>query len=120
MRSMRRKTAIDELTGRTFEQLVEHIDADGKRLRSAQLMVDSTSLLNSFSVFTDTSGKLIRVPPQHTSCIHDLSYFVNVGADRVFAVDEESWANRAATQVVEGKSKAQPSAVAAEAKSGQP
>ena len=117
---MRRKAAIESLRGQFFDQLIEHVDDDGKRLRSAHLLTDSTSLLNSYSVFTDLSGKLIRVPPQHTSCIHDLSYFVNVGADRVFAADEESWANRAATQVVEGRSKAQPSAVTAEAKTAQP
>ena len=118
---MRRKAAIDALVGKSFEQFIEHVDEDGKRLRSAHLLTDSVSLLNSYSVFTDTSGKLVRVPPQHTSCIHDLSYFVNVAADRVFAAEEESWANKAATQVVEGKGRAgaTTTAVAAETKSSQ-
>lgn len=118
VRSMRRKAAIDALKGKSVEGLIDHIESESKKLRSTYLLTDSASLLNSHSFFADTSGKLIRLPPQHTSCIHDLAYFIDVSSDRVFSAEDDSWVNKVATQVINDKSKQQTS-ISAEAKADQ-
>lgn len=99
LRAMWRRKHIDDDASMTVDQLFQKRESAARQLRETLFMADSQMLLVSRGIPVEGAAHS-GLPPNHTSTIHEHTYFIDVKSSDAFNAERDSWTEQAAMKVV--------------------